>query len=626
MRKYLCVTEKDPNDVFRWRMFAQYIDRLPDIKPFFKELTGNPQYLNANVPVTRGDVRVLEFSQDRLTPTGLVDAREVPAGLIVEVVEPVQLKELVLEDADAVRQALKAGVNIPDPAYRAFKSGSSHLALSVPSKTGRMAALLLTDPGKVRSVANTGTRFTIVIENTPSNGLRTMDSVPVIYLDQVNTLKYAYAGGPLTRVFLESEPEATGTAFMPYSYADYAPLLFSRVLARAKNRHVLADGRNLTKTDVQAIIAVVEQSLEDADQIGETLQIRDPDVVRQVVDGVKALLPDVRAKMTVDDELTRGVKDLLLDDPEIRAKLVEDVRAQWLAGKSAERAAAQKQLDGVLAANKRAHDENERLEAARAGLQDRLDALNGELEITRTQAEQARQKATEVVDRCRHDMLELSQAAGLGGYCLPDVTPAVRQDGVKESRTALAANLGSFLTPKDAADLAACLLKMAAAGICLAVDQEYAYEIARALSMADAGTTPAIIARVDDQVPFDQLKKAVLDAEGHVVLVEGVFACAQDHVALGLIRKCPGKLLVFSVDQPENLDAASPALFTRALLVTGLPVTSRRHEAKYAKLPGGIPMPGEGARFGIPSFPEAGHEGVAKVLMSRRHERTRAHD
>lgn len=42
MRKYLCVTEKDPNDVFRWRMFAQYIDRLPDIKPFFKELTGNP--------------------------------------------------------------------------------------------------------------------------------------------------------------------------------------------------------------------------------------------------------------------------------------------------------------------------------------------------------------------------------------------------------------------------------------------------------------------------------------------------------------------------------------------------------------------------------------------------------
>lgn len=582
LRKYLCIAETDSRGVStKWRMFAQYIDTIPDLKAFFKELSGSPQYLKASTPAVRYGVKVLEFSSDRLTPSGEIDVRETEPGLAIEVLEPVQFKNTVIEDADKVRATLKNGFTLTESAYRALKSGGLQIAVVVPSRSGHTKALLFTESSKLQEKSSTGRSVTVAITNTPANGLHSMDAIPIVQLDDINRLEYHGQDSTLVRSFLESAPVFTDNPFTPYSFRDYAPLFFNRTLSQAKSTQTLGDGRSLTKNDIRIIVGIVEDALKNESQVSETLQISNSHAVKEVIAGIKGMLPKITEQMSQDDPIANGVRTLMMNDEAIRTKLISMAKTQWLAEKSAEQSGMERQLDVLRKQLAGAEREKAALETTHNKLEKKLSTLQEECKKKESEIAAVGSKLQDAVAQYRHDFAALAQTTGLTSMCLPYIIQSKPINNILPAQSALSANFTAFLDQAHAQALSEYVQLLMKEGFALAVNASYAHAFADAISVAQCGQTAGVVVRADEGVPFAELKRAIDGVQGDVVLVEGVFASVRDFTTLSLVRYCKDKILVFSIDEPLNLAEASQSLFQRIFVIDNLPVTKFKAVPMY---------------------------------------------
>ena len=589
--KCMCIGEMVDGEP-RWNVFATYYDNQPHGKPFFHPVRGPKNYLNTAVKSGRCLVRVFEYNPEKRLPNGSLDVSVCDKIPAIEVTNPPQFRSLSLRDEDAIRRTLKEGFQIPEVCYTAFREGGTQLALIIPSENGAERALLFTDKDKLKlKDKSMGAGYvTLSIAETPTSGIHALDSIPIANLDYVNKLQYQYTVGATPRMFLECDPEREPYPLLPYSAEEFAPIYFSRILKEQKTAVNLSSGRTLTKDDIRTVITFVEESLKDQEKAGEYLQVSDPEVVQKLLSGIRDMLPDIRAALDTDQGSARDIRDMMMADPDIHDKLVQEAKQLWMAEKDESRIMMEQEQAELQQTIARLRKTNNDTGAECERLTQKLSQVNRDIQEAEKRAAKQQNYLKEVIQSYRHDLATLIRDTGVTAGPLPYIVPSQPYPNIKKANGALAVNLFTFLPSGYAASLSSFLSIALQRGLHLAVDSTYAPLVANAISYAQSGMTATAVVSTDPNCSFAELKRAIEGAESRVVLVEGVFGSERDLKTLALIRHCVGKILVFSIDEPLNLEEMGASLYRRVAILDDLPVTETKSGAVPMQLEKELPF------------------------------------
>lgn len=611
----LCVAESiEETGRVAWKTIADQIGRRSLMLE--QVPTDQQTILYTNREPRVGEIAMYDWSETRKNAAGEMDIRDVSADnpRPIEILELQEFKHAHLEDEHFVRNLLKNGFCIPEFTYQSFISQQTYVAIRINSRTHGPVALLFTDKGKIKNEqtgAPSGWRR-CHIENLPDDPNRFMGHIDAINIGS-DTVTYKYAGAVRSREFAARQP-AVVAKFLPYTEVEMAPLVWKRLAIMAAKSHTLSSGRKLTKAEATELYTYQMKNLQDEKSMMDVLRIDDVDTARTYATGIMRLLQTTNDVMEKNDSILHQVCQLLYQDDTLKEQITAQVKNSWLAEHTAEKAKHEAVIQGLL--------DDINLEQARFNSL-KKDADRLEADIKKLDAEKiAKEKAIETVstglndhiEAYRHDLAKLIADTGCTTGNLPLVIHGSKVDNTKNSSSALIQNLSCFLNIDVARGLAEYIEIMLVSGFHLGVPSTYAQLIADALSVAQDGHTSTVVARMDADCSTNELRRAIMTAPTHVVLLEGVFACDDEFKTLALARHCPDKIIVFSMDDAINGEQLSAATFGRIAMIDDITINHVINPMVHT-LDITLPAP---SRVRVPkAFLKTGHSNTDKFIETQ---------
>lgn len=605
----LCVCE-GKGSTTEWRRIAD-MNKMGESEFFYRTPRGiKPEF----IPCKQGtdniaDVKVIDWQMTDGKISGTMNSR-------VQVIEIADLRafhSVYLEDEETIRNLLLKGVCIPNILARPFMNGTTSLAFVIKSKDGRKYGLLLTDKGKV--VINDTDQGGLIgggilhIAETPSDAQRSMHTLPIVDLENTETIEYEMPlGNGLKRQFLALPPERTGQLYL-YPISKYIPIYLKRQLNRSKATIQLSSGRSLTGKDISAIMDAVSEALKDKEEFGELMQISEAASTEEISSGVAAYMKSLREDLTQNSDLSGKIRDFMWADEKIRHECMTYGKSAWLETHGNEIKAAEADLERIQKAVGVEEASRQKAEACKKELLAECEEARKALSDICQQQNNAKQAFRENVQRYRTDLAGLAAAYGLGTGSFPMVSSAqpvvpcsMAQNGKFED--AFSSNLANFLSRKTADMVSKFVEQALDRSMHLAVNGAFASIFAIALSAAIDGTEPAVITRTDDTCSAAELIQVIESQPGHVVLLEGVFGCAADIYTLAVSRRIQDKTIVFSMDDLYGTENMTKTLFLYTAILKDLVQEGSTPELCHWEQADAPSF--RARRLGYEPFPEAG--------------------
>lgn len=575
--KSLCIAEyKDgqSQNGIGWKVLADYDTPRRGSQYRFSAVEPGDPYLPCKPSVGIGEVGVFEWSETRKTPSGEMDVRPVTGVDVYEMIFPSEFSEVYMEDEAAVRNVLMNGFSVYSYTGNAYCNGETHLAVFIPSRGSSRTAIILhpEDRDKFdfnRQPVNKPSPYFWTVKLVNKLESKFVEKLDIVHLDNIPDVPYIYSGARDTaqpRRFLEMAPKAVDF-LLPYSATDFANIFFKREMDSIRKTQVLSSGRKLTKSDMRELLNLLESSVKNVDNVKARLAIENTDVAACVMKGMEELIPSLRADILQDSQLSSDLRALLFEDEEIYMHCLEAGRDDWLKTHEAEVAAKKAELEAASAEIASVGEKKAALETACNELKAQIQKLEDEKEQRKAAIQDVNDGLQSAIATYRSDLSMLIAEMGCSVGPMPYVIPGKLAADAEETDNALTHNLGQILVSNQVAPVTAYLTAALKAGYQIAVPGEMAKLVADAISMAQDGQTAGTVVCVDETSDFSVVRSAVMSMTGSVVLVEGMLASEPDSKVLALARHCPGKTLIFSIDDSMNQEKISGSVFCRVAML-----------------------------------------------------------